>query len=312
MTPFRFGFNFFDIGSREEFTAKCRAAERRGYDVALVPDHLGSPAPFPTMIAAAEATERLRVGTLVLNNSFWNPHLLAREAATVDRLTGGRLELGLGAGHMKWEYDAAGIPWRPFGERARDLERTVEELGALFGGAGYARLEPLREHYGLAELAPVQRSGFGGHGPPLLIGGTGDRVLDVAARHAGIVGIAGAYQLKGQPPGTFRIGTAEEAAERVAFVRDRAGDRFDGIELNVLIQMVMVTGDRRAAAEELAAGPVPSMSAEEILDCPYALIGTVEQMAGQLRENRERFGFTYITVHSPFMEALAPVVEHLR
>ncbi|MFB4315579.1 TIGR03621 family F420-dependent LLM class oxidoreductase [Actinomadura sp. 21ATH] len=311
MRPFRFGFNFFDIGSREDFTARCRAAEGSGYDVALVPDHLGSPAPFPTMVAAAEATARLRVGTLVLNASFWNAHLLAREVATADRLTGGRLEVGLGAGHMKWEYDAAGIPWRPFGERARGLERTIEELGALFGGPGYEQQAPLRERYGLAELAPVQRAGFGGHGPPLLVGGTGDGVLDIAARHAGIVGIAGAYQVKGEPPGTFRIGTAAQAAERVAFVRERAGDRFADLELNVLVQLVAVTGDRRAAAAELAAGPVPYLSEEEILDCPFALIGTVEQMAEQLRERRERFGFSYITVHSPFVEAFAPVVELL-
>ncbi|MFF5257320.1 TIGR03621 family F420-dependent LLM class oxidoreductase [Actinomadura viridis] len=311
MTPFRFGFNFFDIGSREDFVAVCRRAEALGYDTALVPDHLGGPAPFPTMMAAAEATDRLRVGTLVLNVGFWNPHLLAREIATADRLTGGRVEIGLGSGHMKWEFDAAGIAWEPFTARSRRLAAAIEELGALFGGPGYPEQAPLREHYGLAELKPVQRRGFGGHGPPLLVGGTGDTVLEIAARHADVVGIAGAYQAAGEPPGTFALGTAGQAAERVRFVRERAGDRFAGLELNLLVQQVVVTADRRGTAAGLAAGPLPYLSVEEILDCPFLLIGTEEQMAEQLRERRERYGFSYIAVHGPFMEAFGRVIERL-
>ncbi|WP_285694741.1 LLM class F420-dependent oxidoreductase [Actinomadura sp. NBRC 104412] len=311
MAPFRFGFNFLDLGARAEFLARCRRGEDLGYDVALVPDHLGAPAPFPAMVAAAEATERLRVGTFVLNNGFWNPHLLAREVATADVLTGGRVELGLGAGHMKWEFDAAGIPWEPFAARAERLSRTVEELSAIFGGPGYPEGAAVKEHYGLAELRPVQRHGFGGHGPPLLIGGTGDGVLSVAARHADIIGIAGTYQVRDEPPGTFRLGKAEEADERIRFVGERAGDRFGDLELNLLVQLVMVTGDRRAAAEELATRQ-PHLTVDEILDCPFLLIGTVEQMAEQLRAGLERYGFSYITVHSPFMEAFGPVIEHLK
>jgi probable F420-dependent oxidoreductase len=311
MRSFRFGFNFFDLGSREEFLARCRRGEEFGYDVALVPDHLGAPAPFPTMVAAAEATERLRVGTLVLNIGFWNPHLLAREVSTADVLTGGRLELGLGSGHMKWEFDAAGIGWEPFAARAGRLERAIGELTEIFGRDGYEGTRPVREHYGLTEPAPVQRHGFGGNGPPLLVGGTGDGVLSIAAEHADIVGIAGAYQVRGEPPGTFRLGTAEQTDERVAFVQERAGDRFGGLELSVLVQMVQITPDRRAAAGELAAA-LGSMPAEEILDCPYVLLGTVEQIAEQIRERRERYGFTYITVHAPFMEAFGPVVERLK
>jgi probable F420-dependent oxidoreductase len=311
MKPFRFGFTFFDLGSREEFLARCRSGEEYGYDVALVPDHLGAPAPFPTMVAAADATERLRVGTLVLNIGFWNPHLLAREVATADVLTGGRLELGLGSGHMKWEFDAAGIPWEPFAARAERLERAIGELAEIFGRDGYEGSRPVREHFGLTEPAPVQRHGFGGNGPPLLVGGTGDGILATAARYADIVGIAGAYQVKGQPPGTFQVGTAGQTDERTAFVRERAGDRFADLELSVLVQMVRITPDRRAAAEELAQ-VFGYMPAEEILECPYVLLGTVEQIAEQLRERRERYGFSYITVHAPFMEAFGPVVERLK
>jgi probable F420-dependent oxidoreductase len=312
MRDFRFGFNFFDIASPGDFVERCRRGERYGYDVAQVPDHLGSPAPFPTMVAAADATERLRVGTLVLNAAFWNAHLLAREIATADRLTGGRVEVGLGAGHMKWEFDAAGIAWEPFAARVERMTALIGELGRLFGGPDYAERRPVAEHYGLADLAPVQRSGFGGSGPPLLVGGTGDTVLRAAAEHADIVGIAGLYQIKGEPPGTFRLGTAEQAAERVAFARAHAGDRADAIEWNVLVQIVEVTPDRRAAAERLQAARAPHMTVEEVLDTPFAFIGTHEQIAEQVRERRERFGFSYVTVHGPFMDDFGPVVERLR
>ncbi|TDD83568.1 LLM class F420-dependent oxidoreductase [Actinomadura rubrisoli] len=312
MRDFRFGFNVFDIASREGFAEQCRRAERYGYDTALVPDHLGSPAPFPTLVAAADATERLRVGTFVLNAGFWNPHLLAREVATADRLTGGRLELGLGAGHMKWEFDAAGLPWEPFGARAGRLVETIEELGRLFGASGYAERRAVDEHYGLAGLTPVQRSGFGGTGPPLLVGGTGDTVLRAAARYADIVGIAGVRQAKGAPPGTFDLCTAEQAGERVRFVREQAGERADGLEWNLLVQHVAVTGDRRAEAERLGAAQLRNLTTEEILDTPFVLIGTEAQIAERLREGRERFGFSYITVHSPFMDALGPIIDRLR
>ncbi|MEV4257499.1 LLM class flavin-dependent oxidoreductase, partial [Spirillospora sp. NPDC049652] len=166
MGDLRFGFNVFDIRSRDDFTDRCRRAERYGFDTAFVPDHLGSPAPFPTMVAAAEATERLRVGSMVLNTPFWNPHLLAREVASVDRLTGGRLVLGLGAGHMKWEFDEAGIPWEGFGARVRRLEETITELGRVFAAERYEQRAAADEWFGLEALRPVQRAGFGGYGPP--------------------------------------------------------------------------------------------------------------------------------------------------
>ncbi|MFF3146594.1 LLM class flavin-dependent oxidoreductase, partial [Streptomyces sp. NPDC057927] len=109
--PFRFGVNLLAPAPLDEWRAKCRRAEELGYDVILVPDHLGMPAPFPSLVAAAEATERPRLGTFVLNAGFWNPTLLAREVATTDTLTGGRLELGLGTGYIRAEHDTAGLPW---------------------------------------------------------------------------------------------------------------------------------------------------------------------------------------------------------
>ena len=199
MGGFRFSFNLLGLDSRAALVETCRQGERYGYDTVFAADHLGMPAPFPALVAAAAATERLRVGTLVLNAAFWNPALLAREVATTDVLTDGRLELGLGAGHMKWEFDEAGIPWAPFGARAGRLEATIDELARLFAADGYEQQAGLREAMGLPALAPVQRRGFDGSGPPLLIGGTGERILRIAAERADIVGIAGTYQVKGRP-----------------------------------------------------------------------------------------------------------------
>lgn len=312
MTGFRFGFNHFGLRAAPDFAEFCRTAESYGYDVFVGADHLGSPAPFSEVVAAAAATERLRVGTFVINIGFWNPHLLARETATADVLTGGRLELGLGAGHMKWEFDAAGIEWEPLPARVDRLERTIDELGRLFASSGYEERAAHREAFAIPDIAPVQKQGFGGHGPPLLIGGTGDRVLRLAARHADIVGFGGLYQLEGQPPGTFRLATAAETDDRVRFVREQAGDRAASIESNALVQMVVVTDDRRAKAEELVAGRLETLTVDEALETPFLLIGTEAQIAEQIRANRERYGFSYITTHGPYMEILGPIIERLR
>ncbi len=318
MRDFRFSFNIFGITTRQAFVDTCRAGEQYGYDAVFAADHLGLPAPFPLLVTAAEATERMRVGILVLNAAFWNPALLAREVATTDILTDGRLEVGLGAGHMKWEFEAAGLEWSPFAARAERLDRTVTELGRFFA----SDLEQLPET--LRAPKPVQRLGFGGSGPPLLVGGTGDRVLRIAAEHADIVGVAGAYQVRGQPPGVLRVGRAAEADERVRFARACAGPRADQIEWHLLVQSVTVTGDRRAAAEELATehrriiaerdvtDPSALLSADELLQTPYHLIGTADEIEAQLRAGRERWGFSFITVHEPFMPTFAPVIERLR
>jgi probable F420-dependent oxidoreductase len=312
MADFRFSFNIFSIDSRAAFVDGCRRAERYGYDTVFAADHLGIAAPFPALVAAAAATERLKVGTLVLNAPFWNPALLAREAATTDVLTDGRLEIGLGAGHMKWEFDAARIPWEPFGERADRLEATIDELERLFAADGYEQQAALRTELGTPVLRPVQRRGFGGHGPPLIIGGTGDRILRIAAERADIVAIAGAFQIKGRPPGVFRIGTAAEADERVAYARACAGDRAAEIEWHVLTQIVLETADRRTAAEKVLEQHDLMMTSDELLESPFVFIGTVEEMADQIVANRTRYGFTYYTVHGPFMDTFAPVIERVR
>src|SRR5215475_3551479 len=298
MSSFRFSSNTFGLTSRDEFVALCRRAENYGYDTMFAADHLGHAAPFQAVVAAAAATERLRVGTLVVNVPFWNPALLAREIATADILTGGRLEVGLGSGHMKWEFDEAGIPWEPYGARADKLSATIGELSRLFAGDGYEQQAELRQRLSLR--------------PPLLVGGSGDRVLRIAAETADIVGIGGLFQIRGQPPGVFRLCTAAEADDRVRFARDRAGARADKIEWHALTQVVMVTGDRRQAAADLAEQYRGTVTAKEVLDNPFLFVGTIEEMAGQIIRNRDRYGFSYYTVHEPYLDAFAPVIDRVR
>jgi probable F420-dependent oxidoreductase len=309
---FRFSTNFFGLSSRADFTAFCRRAEELGYDTLFAADHLGSSAPFQMVVGAAGVTSRLRLGTLVLNVPFWNPALLAREIVTADVLTEGRLEVGLGSGHMKWEFDEAGIPFDGFGKRADMLEVAIKEIGRIFAAGGYGQRRALEEHYGLTPVLPVQKSGFGGYGPPLLVGGTGDRILSIAARHADIAAVAGTKQASGKPPGTFRLCTAQETDDRVAFTRAAAGSRAGDLEWQVLIQFVKATDDRRAVAEELAREDDETMTVEEVMETPYVLFGTVDEMAAQVLRNRDRYGFTYYTVHGPFAEEFAPVIERVR
>ena len=306
MGDFRFSTNVFSVESRQGFVTTCSRAEELGYDVLFAPDHLGAPAPFPLLVAAAGATSRLRLGTLVLNAEFWNPALLAREIATTDLLVDGRLEVGLGAGHMKWEFDTAGIEWRPLHTRARRLEGVVEQV------AKFLTMDFDRVPEEVTAPRPVQRVGFGGSGPPLLIGGTGDALLEIAARHADGVGVAGVFQVKGQPPGTFRLATAAEADERVGFARERLGARADQVEWHLLVQAVVVADDRRAAGEDLLRRFGRTMSLDELLETPYVLIGTLEGIADQLRAHRERYGYSHVTVHGPYMETFAPVISALR
>ena len=307
---FRFSTNIFGLKSGADFTAMCQRVEQLGYDTLFATDHLGGGAPFQLAVAAAQATSRLRVGILVLNAPFWNPALLAREIVTADILTDGRLEVGLGAGHMKWEFDEAGIAWEGFGARADRMTATIAEVSRIFAAGGYAQRRAQEEHFGLKPLLPVQLRGFGGYGPPLLVAGTGERVLRTAATYADIVGIAGTRQVAGQPPGTLRLCTAAEADDLVAFARSCAGPQ--AIEWQVLVQLVRVTGDRRAAAEELAEQFGPGMSALDILQTPFLLVGTVDEIAAQVLAGRERYGFTYYTVHGPFAEEFAPVIERVR
>lgn len=288
MTQFKFGVSFREIGSRDAWIAKCRRAEELGYDVITVPDHLGTGrfAPFPALAMAAAVTERPRLGTLVSNVPFYNLALFAREASSTAALLDERLDLGLGAGHMKAEFDTAGLPWQNAATRIGYLEESLGHLRNHFEDEGLAM-------------------------PRLLLAGNSDGVLDLAAEHADIVGFAGLRQQPGKPPGTFKLDNAEAMDERVGYFRSATSR---DVEYNMLVQHVEVTGDREKAAEawheKTERSAVPD--ARELLDAPQLLLGTVEEIAGQLEERRKRYGFTYITVFEPMLEAFAPVLKELQ
>ncbi|ROS42007.1 TIGR03621 family F420-dependent LLM class oxidoreductase [Amycolatopsis thermoflava] len=282
MNDYRFGVSLRFLTGRDDWAAKCRRAEELGYDTITIPDHLGMPAPFPALVAAAQATERVRVGHLVLNAPFYNPVLLAREVASTALLTGGRLDVGLGSGHMKSEFDDAGLRFAPPAERIKHLARTIEVLRDRLDDA-----------------------------PPLLVAGNSDGVLRLAAEHADIVGFAGLKHARGYPPGTFDLASAAELDDRVGFVRSATTRQ---VEFNMLIQNVVVADDPVPALEEWLAG-VPSelgWSAARLVDAPQMLAGTPEQIAAKIRAMRERYGFTYFTVFEMAMEEFAPVIPLLR
>lgn len=288
---FRFGVNLLAPASRAEWVEKCRRAEELGYDVVGVADHLGLPAPFPAMILAAEATERVRLTTFVLNAPFYNPVLLAREVATADRFTDGRVELGLGAGYVQAEFEAAGIAFDSGRARVEQLASTVETLRRLFADPEY-------------QPRPAQPTG-----PPLVIAGWGDRLLRVAAEHADIIALTGAAAAYNGGP--LQLLGPAAADERIAYLRGLLGSRLAEVELNILLQRVVPPNERAAALDQY--GPhLPADVAEHPEELPALLIGTPKEMARQLEERRERFGFSYVTVLENSLEELAPVIELLR
>ncbi|SOD88543.1 LLM class F420-dependent oxidoreductase [Streptomyces sp. Ag109_G2-15] len=290
--PFRFGVSLLTPAPAGEWRAKCRRAEQLGYDVILVPDHLGMPAPFPALVAAAEATERPRLGTFVVNAGFWNPALLAREIATTDALTGGRLELGLGTGYVQSEHEAAGLPYGSPRERVDHLRHTVEELDRLLGSEEYLP-------------RPAQPR------VPLLLGGNGDRMLRLAAERADIVGFTGVRLVPGTTTGKLEPADAEAVDERVARYRELAAGRAEPAELNLLLQLVAVTDDPEPVLKPLLERQ-PQLTLHRALALPVVLAGPLEEVVARVRAQRERFGVSYLTVLEPHMEAFAPVMARLR
>ncbi|KUH69578.1 oxidoreductase [Mycolicibacterium novocastrense] len=312
--PMRFGLTAGLPRTGEQMRTFARAVESSGFDVLSFADHLVPMAPpFTSAAAAAMATERLHVGTLVLNNDFRHPVETAREAAGLALVSDGRFELGIGAGHMKSEYDAAGIPFDDGGIRVSRLAEAAEVIRALLDGRPVgADLQHYRIHAEAGQLLPVPPSRV-----PLLIGGNGTRVLELAGRIADIVGLAGISHNRDATAVRLTHFDAEGLANRIAVVREAAGDRFEHIELNVLIQAVVVTDDRPRAAEQLAA-TLGGVSPERLLTSPFVLIGTHEQMAEQLTERTQRFGVSYWTVFDELpgrpsaMPDIAEVIKLLR
>jgi len=307
MKPFRFGINIRDASSCAEWQDKARKVEALGYAVLLVPDHLAAMlASIPAVMSAADATTRLRIGTNVLNNDLRHPVLLAREVATMDLLTDGRLELGLGAGYMRIEYDQAGLRFDRGGIRVERLTESVQIIKDLLGGA---EVTFVGRHYRVTSHKtyplPVQRPR-----PPIIIGGNGPRLLALAAREADTVNLTGVTFTRGGTTLDMSGWKVAGVDERLRVIRDAAGERFGALELSAQVQRVIVTDRPREAAEELQK-TWQQISVDEILAAPFVLIGTVDEMVEALRARRDRWGISYFVTFEPFLDALAPVVARL-
>jgi len=310
--PFRFSVGGGAPTSAKALAARARKAEAIGYSAYLLSDHLlNALAPVPALAAIAAATEKLRIGMFVLNNDLRHPAVLAQELATLDVLSEGRLEIGIGAGWNEPEYKWSGIPFKAVPVRVSRLEESIAVLKGLFAD------RPLTfsgRHYTITEMdgrpKPVQKP----H-PPILIGGGGKRVLRLAAREAQIVGFAPRI---GAKVGGFQSCTFEATREKVGWVKEAAGARFDELELNTYPALqpsaTNVTAEPRAAAEALLKRinerESSGLTVDELLDSPHVFIGTVDGLVEKFTLLRDELGISNFMIGSG-LDDFAPIVKRL-
>jgi|DEB0MinimDraft_10_1074344.scaffolds.fasta_scaffold07992_4 probable F420-dependent oxidoreductase len=304
--PFRFGLMAAKASSGADWVATARKAEELGYSALLMPDHYGDQlGVIPALTAAAAATTNLRVGSLVFANDFRHPALLAKDTATIDLLSDGRLEVGVGAGWMDDDYRWTGVPHDSAGTRISRMIEAIEVLRGLWGPEPFSYSG---EHYTITEMngmpKPVQAGG-----PPLIVGGGGKRVLSTAARLADIVGVNPNVGAGSFGPAAIASMSADATDEKLTWVRDAAGDRFDDLEISILKFVTNVTDDRDTVAEKV--GGAMGIDAATILASPHTMVGSAEQIADELVEQRDRWQGSYVTVQLDAIDTFAPVVAAL-
>jgi probable F420-dependent oxidoreductase len=304
--PFRFGIQASKANTRDLWVDLARRSEGNGYSCLTMPDHFDDQlAPVPALMTAANVTTTLRVGALVWDNDYKHPAVLAKELATMDVLSDGRLELGIGAGWMISDYEQMGIPYDSAKVR---IDRFVEGLKVIKGAMAEGPFSFSGDHYTITDYngtpKPVQAPC-----PPILIGGGGKRVLSIAAREADIVGINATMSAGVVGLHTFSTMTAEVVDEKVAIVREAAGARFNDIELNVRAFLVNITDDAKQAASGIAS--MLGVEQQMVEQSPFALVGPTSKIIDDLLERRERWGFSYVIVGAEDVESFAPVVAAL-
>ena len=304
--PFRFGIQASKANTRDLWVDLARRSEGNGYSCLTMPDHFDDQlAPVPALMTAANVTTTLRVGALVWDNDYKHPAVLAKELATMDVLSDGRLELGIGAGWMISDYEQMGIPYDSAKVR---IDRFVEGLKVIKGAMAEGPFSFSGDHYTITNYngtpKPVQAPC-----PPILIGGGGKRVLSIAAREADIVGINATMSAGVVGQHTFSTMTAEVVDEKVAIVREAAGARFNDIELNVRAFLVNITDDAKQAASGIAS--MLGVEQQMVEESPFALVGPTSKLIEDLLERRERWGFSYVIVGADDVDLFAPVVAAL-
>lgn len=303
---FRFGVQVSKETSAKGWAELARRTEAAGYEVLTMPDHFTDQlAPIPALMAAASATSTLRVGALVFDNDYKHPVVLAKELATIDLLSDGRLDIGLGAGWMISDYEEAGMPYDSPKVR---IDRFIEGVAVIRGAMAEGAFSFSGDHYTITNYngqpKPIQAR------PPLLIGGGGKRVLSYAAREADIIGINGTLTAGVVGPEALSTMTAESVDEKVAIVAAAGAHRLNDIEMNIRTFFVKVTNDRAATVEGISS--MFGVSKEMIDASPFALIGSVEECIQQLLERRERWGFSYTIVGAENIDECSPIVAALR
>jgi probable F420-dependent oxidoreductase len=311
--PFRFAVINETMLPASDWIAHVRRIEELGYASFLIRDHFAPDffgpqlAPFSALSAAAIATTRLRVGTMVLDNDYRHPVILAKEAATLDMLSGGRLELGIGAGWLRSEYQQAGIPYERAGTRIDRMDESLTILKGLFSG------EPVHyqgEHYTIDGLAgyplPAQRP----H-PPILIGGGKRRVLTLAGREADIVGILTSSVASGTVEDGVDERLPEAVEQKIGWIREGAGARFADIELSLIPSVHFTDNRRERAAQLISERGWPNVTVDDVLSMPSFLIGTRDEIIEDILLRRDRYGFSYYVISDSMLEAFAPVVAEL-
>jgi probable F420-dependent oxidoreductase len=311
LRPFRFGAAHVQLPTQRAWAEWARTVEGLGYHRLLMGDHFGLGfAPAPALLAAALATTTLRIGTTVYAADFRHPALLANEAATLDVLSGGRFEFGIGAGYNRAEYAAAGIPFDPPAIR---VSRMIEALGIIKALWRGETVQFTGQHYTIQGLRDPVRPVQQPH-PPIFVGGGGRRVLSFAAREADRIGLIA----QARRDGARYFGEddyEDDIARKVGWIRAAAGDRLAQLELGVLVRRVRITDDPRGAAEQAATELRDVLSrdltVERVLgSCEY-LLGSVESITARLLELRERLGLSAFTVYPQDVETFAPIVARL-
>jgi probable F420-dependent oxidoreductase len=287
----------------EELRAEAQKAEAAGFDVIHLSDHVNEHwGPMAPLMAIAAATNRIRVGTLVLNNDFYHPVHLAREIAALDQLSGGRVELGLGAGHSFTEYRAIGATFDPPVVRKARLAESVEIVRRLLDGEEVTYTGRHYQVEGVRTMRAQQER------LPILVGVNGKTALAHAAQHADIIGLNGLGRTLEDGQRHAARWEPERIDQTIAHIRDAAGSRIDQLELNSLVQAVIVTDDRAAAAEDLASR-VEGLTAEDALQAPFLAIGTHDEIAEHLMACRRRWGISYFSVRD--IDGFAPVMARV-
>lgn len=308
MQPFRFGVQAAPAPDVAAWRKRVSDFESMGYSTVFLPDHLDAQwAPVVGLAVAAEATERLRVGSLVLSNDYRHPLVLAKELSSLDLVSEGRLEVGLGAGWLRSDYEMAGIAYDPASVRISRLAEAAAILRGLWSKPD-TPLDFEGEHYRISKALCEPRP-FRPGGPPLTIGGGGERILSLAAAVADVVGVNPSLASGAVDDAAIASALPERFDQRLSWVRRAAGERMGELEIQCLTFMVEVGRGARQRLEAIAGHF--GLAAEVASEIPVVAFGEVEELCELLFRRRERWGFNYWVVHDHEAEAFAPVVERL-